>query len=161
MEAIRCSLSQVKQSDYKDIKELFQNKKVREYLGGIRTEISIKETFTEMLNSVDDSKYWIIRDRESNGFMGLVSLDPHHNGEDVEVSYQLLPKWWEKGYATEVINRVIKFAFEVLDINKIVAEMQTANIRSKKLLEKVGMQLVTTYQRFNEEQSLYAVEQKS
>ncbi len=161
METIRCSLTQVKQSDYKDIKELFQNKKVREYLGGIRTEISIEETFIEMLNSVDDSKYWIIRDRESNGFMGLVSLDPHHNGEDVEVSYQLLPKWWGKGYATEVINRVIKFAFEVLDINKIVAETQTANIRSKKLLERVGMELVTTYQRFNEEQSLYAVEQKS
>lgn len=161
METIRCSLSQVKQSDYKDIKELFQNKKVRECLGGIRTEISIEETFIEMLNSVDDSKHWIIRDRESNGFMGLVSLDPHHNGEDVEVSYQLLPKWWGKGYATEVINRVIKFAFEVLDINKIVAETQTANIRSKKLLGRVGMELVTTYQRFNEEQSLYAVEQKS
>lgn len=161
METIRCSLSQVKQTDYKDIKELFQNKKVREFLGGIRTETSIEETFIEMLNSVNDSKYWIIRDKESNEFMGLVSLGPHHNGEDVEISYQLIPKWWGKGYATEVINRVIKFAFEVLDINKIVAETQTVNTRSKKLLERVGMELVTTYQRFNEDQSLYAVEQKS
>lgn len=160
METIRCSIYQVKESDYKDIIELFQNQKVREFLGGIRTEISIEETFVEMLNSVDDSQYWMIRHRRSNEFMGLVSLDPHHNGENVEVSYQLLPKWWGKGYATEVINRVIKFAFEVLDINKVVAETQTANIRSKKLLERVGMELVTTYQRFNEEQSLYAIVQK-
>lgn len=160
METNRCLLSIVKQSDFRDIKNLFQNQKVRKYLGGVRTEASINKLFEDMLSNVDDSKYWTIRILDSNEFVGLVSLDTHHNNKDLEVSYQLLPNWWGNGYATEVINHVIKFAFETLNVSQVVAETQTANIQSSILLEKVGMKLTSKYERFNAEQSFYVIKQE-
>lgn len=130
METNRCSLHEIKQSDKADMIRLYQNKEVRNFLGGIRTEESIDKTLDEMLHSADDTWYWIIRNKRSNEFMGLVSLDTHHNGEDTEVSYQFLPKWWGSGYATEVIKNVIINAFKISGITRIVAETQTENIRS-------------------------------
>ncbi|WP_275897949.1 GNAT family N-acetyltransferase [Halobacillus ihumii] len=151
----------MKQSNYSNIKELYQNKKVREFLGGVRKEDSIHEILNEMLKSDDGSWYWIIKDKKLNGFIGLVSLTPHHNGEDIEVSYQLLPKWWRNGYATEVVSEVMNFAFEKLKVRSVVAETQTANLASRKLLEKLEMQLVNTFRRFGAEQSFYTLDRDS
>lgn len=77
---------------------------------------------------------------KNNEFIGLVSLDKHVDG-DKEVSYEFLTAWWGQGYATEVIGQVIKYAFEELEIVKLLAETQTANLSSCKLLERVGMKL--------------------
>ena len=88
-------------------------------------------------------------------------MDPHHIGNDIEVSYQFLPKWWGAGYATEVMKEIFKFAFESLNLPRVIAVTQTANISSRKLLERLGMKLISKYQRFGAEQSLYSIESNS
>ncbi|MEW9503025.1 GNAT family N-acetyltransferase [Jeotgalibacillus marinus] len=161
IETERCLLYVIQQSNYKDVKELYLNKDVREFLGGTREEEGIQGTFDEMINSNNDSSYWIVRNKKTNEFIGLVSLDPHHIGNDIEISYQFLPKWWGAGYATEVMKEIIKFAFESLNLSRVIAVTQTANISSRKLLERLGMKLISKYQRFGADQSLYSIESNS
>ncbi|MEC5424819.1 GNAT family N-acetyltransferase [Virgibacillus sp. C22-A2] len=151
----RCILTAVQESDYEDIKKVYLNEKVRQYLGGTVREESIDGVLDIMLNSDGNSWYFCVRYKQTNDFIGLVSLDPHHTGKDMEVSYQLIPKWWGAGYATEVITEIIGFAFTILKLPRLVAETQVANIPSRKLLEKVGMRLISTYDRFDAEQALY------
>ena len=62
-----------------------------------------------------------------------------------------------KGYATEVVKELIGYAFEELRLAKVIAETQTANILSCKLLERVGMELEQKIQRFGAEQAIYAI----
>ncbi|WP_238327973.1 GNAT family N-acetyltransferase [Paenibacillus gorillae] len=79
-------------------------------------------------------------------------------GVNIEVSYEFLPDWWGNGYASEVIAMVLDYALNELHISKIIAETQTANIASCRLLEKVGMNLERTVQRYGAEQAIYAIE---
>ena len=139
------------------MKKLFVNQDVRKYLGGIREEDSIQEEMNDMLNPSDHSFYWVVREKQFDTFIGLVSLDPHHDGSYLEISYQLLPIWWGKGYATEVVKRIIHYALTELNLTKVVAETQTANKSSCRLLERVGMEFERTIVRFGAEQAIYSI----
>lgn len=132
---------------------LYKNASVRKFLGGpIKIEdISLKA----------QSTFWIIRNREDDAFIGTISLSPHHDGIDTEVSYQLHPNFWKKGIATEVLKEVIEYAFSSLKLNRLVAETQVANVASIRLLERVGMKKERNIERFGEVQSLYVVESSS
>ncbi|RWZ58612.1 N-acetyltransferase [Halobacillus fulvus] len=157
----RCVLKTVKLSDYEGIKELYQNKEVREFLGGTKEEEAIKEIIDNVTQSGHDTCYCSVREKRTNEFIGLISLDTHHSGHDTEVSYQFLPKWWGSGYATEVVGEITRFALEKWELPRIVAETQTANRRSCKLLERVGMKVIDSYPRFGADQSLYALNRVS
>jgi [ribosomal protein S5]-alanine N-acetyltransferase len=138
------------------VRKLFVNQDVRKFLGGIRNEESIQVVLDDMLNPSDTSFYWVVREKQSDNFIGLCSLDPHHEGSYLELSYQLLPNWWGKGYATEVVTLIIQYALNELNLTKVVAETQTANKSSCRLLERVGMELERNIIRFGAEQAIYS-----
>lgn len=56
-----------------------------------------------------------------------------------EIFYNLDPKYWGKGYATETVKRVIRFGFVELRLHKVEAGVATGNTRSVRVLEKAGM----------------------
>jgi [ribosomal protein S5]-alanine N-acetyltransferase len=157
METNRCKLSELQKSDYEDIKRLYINEKVREFLGGTVTEKQYKKGFEAMLQAGEASLYWVVREKASSEFMGLVSLDPHHDGAAIEMSYQFLPQWWGQGYASEIAEFIIDYAFRELRLKKLVSETQTANSASRRLLEKVGMKLEQKVKRFGAEQAIYGI----
>ncbi|RXY98407.1 GNAT family N-acetyltransferase [Fictibacillus sp. S7] len=160
-ETERCFINTFKKTDFVDVKKVFVNPEVRKFLGGIRQEDSIKVLLDEMLNSSDHSFYWVVREKHTDIFIGLVSLDPHQEGIYLEISYQLLPNWWGKGYATEVVQCIINYALNELSLKKVVAETQTANKTSCKLLERLGMELERTIIRFGAEQAIYSISKKT
>ncbi|TCZ78431.1 N-acetyltransferase [Paenibacillus albiflavus] len=71
------------------------------------------------------------------GVCGLIKRD---GLEDVDIGYAFLPNFWGKGYAYESAAGVLAYGKEVLGINRIVAITSTDNLRSAKLLEKLGLQ---------------------
>ena len=157
LETERCNIKIFKKIDFLDVKKIFINPEVRKFLGGIRHEESIYVLLDEMLNPSDNSFYWVIREKQTDTFIGLVSLDPHQDGVYLEISYQLLPNWWGKGYATEVVQTIINYAFNELHLTKILAETQTANKISCMLLKKLGMDLERTIMRYGAEQGIYSI----
>jgi len=156
IESERCILITLNEADYYDVKKLFMDKEVMRYLGGTADEDKFRTKFSGYL-AESDSLYWVIRKKEANQFIGLVSLGLHHNGVNKEVSYMLLPIWWGYGYATEVLKEVINYAFKDLKLLDVIAETQIANKASRKLLEKVGMCLVHRLKRFSAEQGIYSI----
>jgi [ribosomal protein S5]-alanine N-acetyltransferase len=156
-ETERCFIRSYQKSDKADVRKLFLDQEVRTYLGGIREDDSIGVILEEMLNPSDSSYYWVVREKGTDDFIGLLSLDPHHDGVNLEISYQLLPNWWGMGYATEVVQVIIHFALSELNLPKVVAETQTANVSSCKLLEKLGMKLEREITRFGAEQAIYSI----
>lgn len=157
LETKRCTMKTFQKSDYDDVKKLYTNPDVRKFLGGVRQKDSIEAALDDMLRKNDDCFYWAVRKKHPGDFMGLISLDPHHDGLHLEISYQFLPQWWGKGYATEAVQLIINYGLNELKLSKIVAETQTANIPSCKLLERVGMELEQTTSRFGAEQAIYSI----
>jgi len=157
IETNRCKIIKLQNNDYEDVGQLYFDKKVREFLGGIVDKERYDSSFKSMMNSYDNSFYWVVRLKDSNEFIGLVSLDEHHDGLNKEVSYQFMPKYWGHGYAQEVIIRIINYAFEELKLTKVVAETQSANKASCKLLQRAYMSLEKSVERFGTEQYVFSI----
>lgn len=91
METDRCIVENLKQGDYDDVKLLYLDNKVRNFLGGVISEERYNSSFKEMINHNEDSLYWVVRLKNTNDFIGVVSIDTHHDGVSKELSYQFLP----------------------------------------------------------------------
>lgn len=74
----------------------------------------------------------------------LVVVDSDHIYQKKKYMKQvhLLPNYWGKGYATEALNKVICHAFETLKVKNLFAGHNPNNIKSKKMLEKLGFNFI-------------------
>lgn len=57
----------------------------------------------------------------------------------VEVGWRLLPSTWGRGYATEAAREACRFGFEGLGLEEIVSFTVPANVRSRAVMERLGM----------------------
>ena len=56
-----------------------------------------------------------------------------------EIGYTFAAAFQGKGYASESIRGFMKYAFSELDVRRIIAEIDTRNVKSVNLAERVGM----------------------
>lgn len=57
----------------------------------------------------------------------------------VEIAWDLAASVWGRGYASEGARAVLRFAFETLGLDEVVAMTVPANHRSLRVMEKLGM----------------------
>jgi RimJ/RimL family protein N-acetyltransferase len=74
------------------------------------------------------------------GFVGLAipSFEAHFT-PCVEVGWRLTFESWGRGYATEAARACVAFAFERLGLREIVSMTVPENIRSRRVMERLGM----------------------
>ena len=71
------------------------------------------------------------------GIIGLVRIDEENSA--CSFAYMLGCDYWGKGYGTEAVKEVIRFAFEELGIQRIVADHMAENPASGAVMRKAGM----------------------
>lgn len=57
----------------------------------------------------------------------------------VEIGWRLAFDFWGRGLATEGARAVIRYAFNELDLESLVSFTVPANLRSRRVMEKIGM----------------------
>lgn len=57
----------------------------------------------------------------------------------VEIGWRIDPRYWNQGYATEAARAVLRYGFEGLDLDEIVAVTTHDNRASRRVMEKLGM----------------------
>lgn len=87
--------------------------------------------------------FWAVEIPDQHKFIGFVGL---HTPTDalpfspcVEIGWRLAKQHWGKGYATEAANIALKYAFTRLHCNEIVAFTTVNNVRSRSVMERLGM----------------------
>ena len=157
IQTTRCELSTLQSADWNLLVKLYTDAEVRRFLGGIVDLETIRLRFQRMLESDMETQHWVIRVKKNSSFVsiGIVSLGKHHNKIDTEISYQLLPEWWGRGYATEAVQAILTHALTVLGLPRVIAETQIANIASCRLLKRMGMRLQGTVERFGAKQGIF------
>jgi RimJ/RimL family protein N-acetyltransferase len=74
------------------------------------------------------------------GFIGLsIPSFQAHFTPCVEVGWRLGREHWGKGYATEGARAALEFGFGQLKLDEIVSFTTAANLRSRRVMERVGM----------------------
>ena len=62
-------------------------------------------------------------------------------GPEVEVAYELAPRAWGRGYATEAARALVDYGFDEIGLARIVALIVPDNVRSRRVAEKCAMSL--------------------
>ena len=74
------------------------------------------------------------------GFIGLsIPRFEAHFMPCVEIGWRLDADHWNRGYATEGARAALGFGFETLQLEEIVSFTVPANVRSRRVMEKISM----------------------
>jgi ribosomal-protein-alanine N-acetyltransferase len=86
--------------------------------------------------------------KSTGALIGRCGLSPvEGTGPDVELAYYYSPDSWGCGYATEAAIAVLRYGFEVVGLDRIIALVMQENLASQRVVEKCGMRFegVATY----------------
>ncbi len=74
------------------------------------------------------------------GFVGLaIPRFEAHFTPCIEIGWRLETEHWNRGYASEGARAALEFAFDSLHVEEIVSFTVPANLRSRRVMEKLGM----------------------
>jgi RimJ/RimL family protein N-acetyltransferase len=86
---------------------------------------------------------WATELKSSRIFVGFIGLNvPGYTlpfSPCVEIGWRLAFEHWGKGYATEGARAALTFGFEKMRLAEIVSFTTERNIRSRRVMEKIGM----------------------
>jgi RimJ/RimL family protein N-acetyltransferase len=86
---------------------------------------------------------WAVEILDVTTFAGIVGLSvppfETHFTPCVEIGWRLDTANWNRGYATEGARAVLAFGFDSLHLDEIVSYTVPANVRSRRVMEKIGM----------------------
>ena len=142
-ESERLQFRKILLSDAKNLFHIRSNDDVMRFMDVIRFE-SISDA-EKLINSVEEAYRkqegitWAIIERHSNSFIGYFGfwrMIPEHCR--AEIGYALKREYWGKGYMHETIDKIVRFGFNEMKLHSIEANVNPANERSKKVLEKIG-----------------------
>lgn len=82
-------------------------------------------------------QYWPIFEISTGELIGCCGLRPH-GPKEFEIGFHLRRSFWGQGYAVEAAGAVIRYAFTVLNADKLFAGHNPKNAASRKVLKKLG-----------------------
>jgi RimJ/RimL family protein N-acetyltransferase len=100
------------------------------------------EDASNYVQKIQDSEvinYWVASLKETGTPVGIVTYVKRDYLEHWDIGFAFLPQYAKQGYAYEAAKRILKEVLKNPFSNRIVATVLKENIRSIKLLEKLGL----------------------
>ena len=147
LETERLILREFEESDWQAVHEYASDPEVVRYMQWTtKTKEETKDYIRRtILNQQEQPsrnyKFALVRKADKR-FIGQCSIINISNPEDGEagIVYVLNRSFWNHGYMTEAVKRVVDFGFSELGLHRIYATLAPDNFASARLLEKAGMQ---------------------
>lgn len=76
---------------------------------------------------------------EQVGSIGYTVVDHTPVGKIVHAGYFTYPKFWNKGYVSEALSRVLRYAFTENDVYRVTTGCLAENVGSEKVMIKCGL----------------------
>ncbi len=88
----------------------------------------------------NDFYKWLIEKKDTHELIGGIDICNLYKRKDYgEVGYCIGSKYWNKGYATEALRRVIEYLLLECDFHLVEAHYAGYNPASGRVMEKAGM----------------------
>lgn len=141
----RLSLRPWKHQDLEPFAQMNADPKVMEYFP---STLSLAESEKSMKNAARHFEeygfgFWVATLRDSQEFIGFIGLKhvdfTAHFTPAIEIGWRLAFQYWGQGYATEGALAALQYGFNTLHLKEIVSFTAKQNIRSQKVMQRIGM----------------------
>jgi len=150
-ETERLILREISQKDVLGMFELDSDWEVHKYLG-VDTIKTIEEA-QKIIESIREQYQergigrWAAIEKSTGEFIGWSGLKLNQGEQDslngiqnfYDVGYRFIPRYWNKGYATESALAALAYGFKVKQYETIAGIALVDNIASNKVLQKIGL----------------------
>ena len=131
--------------DLEPFAQLNADSRVMEYLIGPLSQQESNELAIRIQNKMKEQGwvFWVVEVPGVADFIGFIGLAhvlfsaPFTPA--VEIGWRLAYNYWGLGYATEGAKGALDFRFQVIKLNEIVSFTIVENMRSRHVMEKLGM----------------------
>lgn len=100
---------------------------------------------------------WAVIEKAGGALLGYCGLTQLPESPGVELVYLLARGAWGRGLATEASRACLRYGFEELGLERVYALTMPGNLRSRRVLERVGMKFLRDDRYYGYECVCYAV----
>ncbi len=148
----RCELRPLSLNDFDEIFRLYQEPNIHKYIPHLEHKTLAEHT--EILkgliaygNTANGLGFWIVRDKQTADFIGIVNLNWSESFELLHIGAQFGTAYWSQGYGSETLEVLLQYGLEVLGLSPIHAIVSKAHLASQKMLKNIGMSFLKTVDR--------------
>jgi RimJ/RimL family protein N-acetyltransferase len=163
IETSRLYLRQFSMADINDLSVIRSDPEVMRFIGAGQPHSvdQVRESLEHILSGWKQDGFgrWAVvhkPDKKLMGWCGLALLD---KTEEIEIGYGIAKEYWGRGFTTEAAAASIRYGFEELKLNRIVAVAMPENIASRRVMEKIGMRFEKTGYWYEAELVYYVISQ--
>jgi RimJ/RimL family protein N-acetyltransferase len=142
----RLILRRWKESDLLPFATMNADQRVMEFMLGKMTKEETCQSVEGIKKHFDAHGFgrWAVEIADSGKFIGFVgiSIPPYTLpfSPCVEVAWRICPEEWGRGYAPEAAKEALRDGFERVELEEIVSFTTLTNLKSRRVMEKLGMQ---------------------
>lgn len=145
LETSRLILRQWRDTDLDAWAEMSADPRVMEFFPEVLDRVRANESAARMRARIDRDGYglWAVEIKQTSAFAGVIGLNEMAGDIPVtpkrEVGWRLAFDAWGHGYATEGARAALRFAFEELGWDEVIAITAAINERSQRVMQRLEM----------------------
>jgi RimJ/RimL family protein N-acetyltransferase len=125
---------------------------MRHLLGRASTREEVEASHARRLAAaqrVDGLGFWI--GLVDDAFVGWWTLQPAHGPDQpddpgvADLGYRLMRRQWRKGLASEGARELVRYGFDEIGLDRIIAQTMAVNAGSRAVMERIGLSYMRTF----------------
>lgn len=157
----RLNLRKMTRKDAENLMVIFADTVAMKHYPSTKNENETKKWIDWTLNNYTNYGVglWIVEDKKTGDFLGQCGIVPQEvDGEiEMEIGYLFARHVWGNGYATEAALACKEYGFKKLKKEKMISLIDSANINSIKVAERIGMKMEKVIHKWEKEVLVYSV----
>ena len=148
-------------NDLDRLAEILADPDVVHYLpGGMpRTREQSEKTLNFIIEHWEQHGFgwWAVTRKATGELIGWCGLKLVETTGETEVLYMFAKSVWGQGYAAEAALAGLRYAFEELKLDRVIAVAVPENLASRRVMEKIGMQYQGIAFYYNSDLACYSI----
>lgn len=168
IETARLRLRQYTLNDLDDLAQILSNPEVMKYSPkGPIPEEKVRQVTQEILEffithwEQHGFGVWAVIYKQTSQLIGHCGLNFLPNSPEVEVLYRFNQSYWNQGIATEATKASLRYGFEEVKLDHIVAITAPEHLASRHVMEKAGLKYEKDAYFYNLDVVYYAIAQEA
>lgn len=140
----RLALRRMTDRDLDWLAAMYEDAEVTRHLGGVKTRDQVADMMRtriiEYYAANPGLGVWMTMERATGEQVGFHLINNIQGETIIQVGYGLLKPAWGKGYATEMAEALLRYAFADLGLPHIAGIASLPNVASQNVLAKIGLE---------------------